>query len=1160
MPFPYKKFNSDEKGDYSEEIDHNTEYYLKIDGYCSCEWKNIIYYILAFLSLGILCLIMRWKPVWKVLMTSKCCPLAKAEIVVLKDNHGLYSVENIYTKCLLSQLYDQSHYQSSDNAQYSDVEIRYFIYKYIRYIWNSEKNSFSRLRGYDHKVLCSDLITKFHGLSKVQQEQRLKIYGPNNTSIEVKSYFNLLINEVLNPFYIFQIASIALWMSDNYYYYASAIFVISVISICISLYETKRQQIALHDMAEYSSLQYVNVCRGGQIFEDIPSCNLVPGDVITIPSCGCHMSCDAVLITGSCIVNESMLTGESVPETKTSLHKHDDDEFYDPQLHKKHTLFSGTEIIQTRYYGSDKVIAVVIRTGFSTTKGELLRAIKFPRPLGFRFYKEAMRFVYFLFFLSSIGMGYTIYLYVERKVPILTTILRALDIITIVVPPALPAALTVGIVYAQNRLKKVGIFCISPPHINVAGKLKLICFDKTGTLTEDGLDLWGVISVDNRSFCSVIHDPVLLPWDSRFIACMATCHSLTMIHDKLTGDPLDLKMFLSTKWNLEEPGQDNNKFDLLEPTVVYPVNNTAKEPFQIAIIRQFPFSSTLQRMSVVCRTLGASHMDLYVKGAPEKIVTLCTENTVPSNFEMLLQNYTLKGFRVLALAWKPLESKLTWHHLQRIRRTELEKNLNFLGLLIMQNMLKSETLPIINTLKKAYIKCVMVTGDNLLTALSVARECGMVSYTEKIIIVKALPPENNNPAKIKWDIGESSPAGSDCDLESTFANNKNVELYQKISIEEEEQYYHFAIDGKSFSVVRNYFPEIFPKLIVRGTIFARMAPDQKTQLVEALQEIGYSVGMCGDGANDCGALKAADVGISLSEAEASVAAPFTSKVANIECVPIVIKEGRCSLVTAVSVFKFICIYSIIQFLSVLILYTVETNLTDQMFLYIDLVIITTLAIVMSNTTAYSQLVKERPKGSLVNITSIISILLQIILIISGQVLVLLYLQSQKWFVPVVPNETEDAEPCWENSAIFLFSCYQYIIAAVVFSKGPPFRKPFYTNMYFMGALIILISFSSLLLFNPFAKLADFLQIIRFQPNKHFFFRLTLLLMAGCSFLISVLIEVFICEKDWLKTAFRYIIKHTTKSQYKKIENDLVSNPNWPNVEDTLYAISPVQML
>ena len=79
------------------------------------------------------------------------------------------------------------------------------------------------------------------------------------------------------------------------------------------------------------------------------------------------------------------------------------------------------------------------------------------------------------------------------------------------------------------------------------------------------------------------------------------------------------------------------------------------------------------------------------------------------------------------------------------------------------------------------------------------------------------------------------------------------------------------------------------KMLVCGQVFARMSPDEKHELVEKLQSIDYCCGFCGDGANDCGALKAADVGISLSEAEASVAAPFTSRIFDITCVPEVIR-------------------------------------------------------------------------------------------------------------------------------------------------------------------------------------------------------------------------------------------------------------------------------
>lgn len=96
----------------------------------------------------------------------------------------------------------------------------------------------------------------------------------------------------------------------------------------------------------------------------------------------------------------------------------------------------------------------------------------------------------------------------------------------------------------------------------------------------------------------------------------------------------------------------------------------------------------------------------------------------------------------------------------------------------------------------------------------------------------------------------------------------------------------------------------------------------------AVHITGYYVAMCGDGANDCGALKVAHSGISLSEAEASVASPFTSKRANIECVPKLIREGRAALVTSFGVFKFIAGYSLTQFASVLLLYYVSPTVMN----------------------------------------------------------------------------------------------------------------------------------------------------------------------------------------------------------------------------------------
>jgi len=97
--------------------------------------------------------------------------------------------------------------------------------------------------------------------------------------------------------------------------------------------------------------------------------------------------------------------------------------------------------------------------------------------------------------------------------------------------------------------------------------------------------------------------------------------------------------------------------------------------------------------------------------------------------------------------------------------------------------------------------------------------------------------------------------------------------------------------------------------------------------------------MCGDGANDCGALKTADAGISLSEAEASIAAPFTSAVQNIECVVTLLREGRCSLATAYQSFRFIEVYALTEFFFVVLLVTMGCNVTDNQYLYIDILVV-----------------------------------------------------------------------------------------------------------------------------------------------------------------------------------------------------------------------------
>ncbi|XP_038015876.1 polyamine-transporting ATPase 13A2 isoform X2 [Motacilla alba alba] len=1003
----------------------------EVTGYQRRTWRVLLCHAGSVLSAGLLLLLFHWKPSLEVQAKCQPCALGQADWVIIRDRFGQCFTTKVLTEPLGEASLEQhpgaqpergssvavavpDEEESRDTVRLHDKDeqknlLRYYLFQGMRYVWLERRQAFCRVSVLDEGWTCAELHLCQAGLDQQEHGARRKIYGPNLIEVPVKSYARLLVEEVLNPFYLFQVLSMVLWVCDAYYYYAACIFLISTFSLGLSLHETRKQSTTLRNMARMSV--GVRVRRPGGEELVLSSVELVPGDCILLPAAGALLPCDAALLTGECMVNESLLTGESVPVMKTPLPA--GGAAYCPEEHRRHTLFCGTQVIQAKAYVGGEVLAVVTRTGFCTAKGDLISSILYPKPVSFKFYKDAVKFVLFLAILALVGTLYSILILVRNQVPVGQIIIRALDLVTVIVPPALPAAMTVGTIYAQNRLKKQGIFCISPPRINLCGKLRLVCFDKTGTLTQEGLDVWGVVPLERQRFLPIVHEPRCLPAGALLYA-LATCHAVSPLRGQLVGDPVDIKMLESTGWRLEmmeeeeeegelpafqqfemkvlavvkPPPEEEQPWDrvtpwnssppscLLEEFLPGPDPSRSPQRHQapLGILRRFPFSSSLQRMSVLVKLPGEASAHAYVKGAPEMVASLCRKETVPPDFSQMLRHYTTDGFRVLALACKALGTVATFEEALQLPRDSVESGLNFLGFLVMKNVLKPESAPVIQLLRSANIRPVMVTGDNMLTAMNVARGCRMVEPREGVIFVTASPPGHDKPAALKFVLaehsqGEEQPEG----------------LQQQDGSSLPPRHCHFALNGKSFQVVCEHFSELLPRILLRATVFARMLPEQKTQLVCSLQELNYCVGMCGDGANDCGALRAADVGISLSEAEASVASPFTSRVATIECVPRVIREGRCSLVTSFGVFKYMALYSLVQFVSVLLLYTINTNLSDFQFLFFDLVITTTVAVLMGRTGPAPALGVQRPQGALISGLVLGSLLLQTALLITVQV-------------------------------------------------------------------------------------------------------------------------------------------------------------------------------
>ncbi|KAK3916023.1 putative cation-transporting ATPase 13A3 [Frankliniella fusca] len=1137
---------------------------IEVHGYTRCWLRTSLCWAFIILSLGSLRLLLHWYPHWLLAATHRRCSLARASKLLAVDRyqkHKSYFVRTVETFDLAEKsgaaagsaggagqeaTLSKTRVWLDDGSTREVSRVRWVSIKKLRYLWDERALRFSRLAGLDG-VDAADIHGVAHApLSAQQQATRRLLYGLNDMEIRVQGLLELLLLELLNPFYVFQIFSLAVWFSEGYYYYTIAIVIMSTFGITFSVRQTRGNQISLHSTVHSSDV--VTVSRGDGEFEDVSTTDLVPGDVIVIPQHGCTLHCDAVLLNGNCIVNESMLTGESVPVTKTPLGRVAGVP-YDAKEDARHTLFGGTTVIQTRFYGEQRVLAVVVRTGYLTSRGALVRSILYPPPADFRFERDSYKFIGILAGIAAAGLIYTCVAKGTRGVSAGDIAQKALDLITIVIPPALPSALSVGKLCAQSRLQKLNIFCVNSRVINVAGSLDCVCFDKTGTLTEDGLDLWGVVPAEGGVLADPIKDPRELPDTHPLLCTMAACHSLTRIDGELAGDPLDVKMFESTGWELEEPDvPDTSKFDLLVPSLVRPPSASRQAPhedvpYEIGLVHQYQFSSTLQRMSVVTRQLGVSDLVVYCKGSPETIASLCEPETVPAGLATRLSALASQGFRVLA-AGRRVVPAASLPRLLKQPRADMERELHFAGLIVMENRLKPQTHGVIRQLQDANIKVVMVTGDNVQTAVSVARECGMVSPRQRVVSVDVVPGDKDGPPKVVYSTA-SQPSPSFSPVGPAHLQKRQLARVESGVLEEAP--YVFAVTGRSWAALRDHFPDLLPRVCVRGAVFARMSSDQKQQLVHELQDLGYYVGMCGDGANDCGALKAAHTGISLSDTESSVAAPLTAKEPHIGCVPHVIREGRAALATSSGIFKFMVAYSLTEFTSAIVLYGMDSNLTDLEFLFIDIGLVMIIAFLFSKTDSYQgPLATHAPHTSLVSLSPLLSLSLLMACNIAFQAAAYHLVSMFSWYKPFEPQDTSDYA-CLENFAVFCVSMFQYIGMAVAYSQGAPYRASILTNRWFSASLALMVAVCVYITLWPAAWVQSALQLV--MPP--FDFRELLLALAAANLAACLFFEKVVVQ--WLvQDKLRYCFHDVAKSRrkYLAVGRDLSdAEPCWPPLED-----------
>jgi len=284
-----------------------------------------------------------------------------------------------------------------------------------------------------------------------------------------------------------------------------------------------------------------------------------------------------------------------------------------------------------------------------------------------------------------------------------------------------------------------------------------------------------------------------------------------------------------------------------------------------------------------------------------------------------------------------------------------------------------------------------------------------------------------------------------------------------------------AITGQAFDLLITSGD--MEKLLLRTRIFARMSPAGKVRAVRLHMDRGFIVGMCGDGGNDCGALRTAHVGIALSEAEASVVSPFTSHSKSVQSVVDLLREGRGSLATAFASYKFLIMYGQTFSVIKLVAYYFGAVIAPASLVTIDGVAVILLSYLITKAEPMPELRRERPTSSLLSMSTIFSVvgyhLVNVTVMVSC-----LHLATSSQDYKRFPasyswsNRWWELSNNWEATVIFTTVFPQFITSALIFSFGAQFRRGLHHNVLLILAWVALFGLNSFLLLadsNPLSE-------------------------------------------------------------------------------------------
>ena len=568
---------------------------------------------------------------------------------------------------------------------------------------------------------------------------------------------------------------------------AIAIGAIVIINAIVGFVQEYRLEKAMEALEKLTTSK-ARVLREGKDLQ-IPAREVVPGDIILLEA-GDRMPADARLLeVVDLSMDESVLTGESNPVSKITISL----AFDAPIADKKNMVFMGTHAT----YGRAK--AVVTSTGINTQFGKISEMVqtveKEEIPLKLKLDKFAKKIGIIVIVAAATILVFSLIRTGSIEIELLLT---AVALAVSAVPEGLPAVVTVTLALGARELSKRNAVVRRLASVETLGSTTVICSDKTGTLTKGemtvrkifvsnktievtgtGYEPTGEFRAENMPITRAENGDLDL-----MLRIGALCNNSSIDGLSVLGDPTEGALLVVASKSNMKVGDVEKQYPRLD---------------------EIPFSSNRRLMTTVHDTSEGRRV-AYVKGSPENVLKLCRfvhlegkqerlDEDLKSELLGMNEEMANQALRVLGMAYREIPDTMVSYD-----EKNLEKDLVFVGLVGMIDPPREEAKDAVKQCEKARIMVVMITGDHKLTAVTVARELGIL----------------------------------------------NTEL---------------AITGEELDAISD---EEFEDLVETIRVYARVSPENKLQIVQTLKKKGHVVAMTGDGVNDAPAVKQADIGIAMA--------------------------------------------------------------------------------------------------------------------------------------------------------------------------------------------------------------------------------------------------------------------------------------------------------